>query len=205
MIDMGDAKMYETLIPPRASTSISHKMLKAFDRDWIGQAKKNGTNSVIVSENGRLHAHNRHGEAHKLWGFTDATAEAFKRLKGVWVLNAELIHSKVKNIRNINYLHDVLVADGIEQWNIPYKDRYQKILDTFTPVDNGDIAHYYVDDNTRVAKIFDGDLAKVYDQLTGPDDEGLMLKNTKIGLSPRDQNNAPWLVRCRRTNKNLSF
>jgi ATP-dependent DNA ligase len=197
--------MYEGLIPPRAGTSISHKMLKAFDASWIAQAKKNGTNSVIVQEHGRLHAHNRHGETHKLWVFDDDSAEAFQKIKGLWVFNSELIHSKVKGIRNINYLHDVLVADGVEQWNVNYQDRYQKLVDLFCPVDKGDFAHYHVDDNTRIAKNFTQNFGQAYDKLDGPDDEGLMLKNVTAKLSPRDQTNASWLVRCRRTNKNLSF
>ncbi|CAM6055322.1 unnamed protein product [Sphagnum tenellum] len=75
----------------------------------------NGTASVLaISPDRQIVAMNRHREEHKLWTPTAANIADFAKLpgKGWYVFVAELMHSKVPGIKNVNYVHDILVADG---------------------------------------------------------------------------------------------
>jgi hypothetical protein len=202
------------MIPPRANTMIPPSALGAYEgRDWRGTAKKNGTNNVIVvSPSKEITAHNRQGEPHKLWKVSEQNTTIFRRLPGTgyWVLNTELIHSKVVGMRDINYVHDVLVADGKELWGTTYEERQKILIKTFSAVSEFsrlkmELSHVAVDNYTWLAINHTSDFRELYTMLDGPDDEGLVLKRASGRLGVRDSSGAPWMVKCRRTNKNVSF
>lgn len=205
--------MYETLIPPRTELSIPPGLLNLFANKggWVVQVKKNGTNTVVVVEPDRkVHSHNRRGEPHKAWSFTDGSSDFFRSIpgKGRWVFNAELMHSKVPGLRDIHYLHDVLVADGVELWGVTYGERKQLLFDICTRLRKPmsmTLSHTVLDDHTWLAMDHTSDFRELYNKLTTSEDEGLMLKMTTSVYKPSDCRKCTWMVKCRRTGKNLSF
>lgn len=108
------------LYPPRpdSKSAIPASSLTNLEGDgWIMQAKMNGTCNVLAVSPDRksIRAMSRHADAHKLWGPSEHTLEAFANLpgNGWYVFVAELLHSKVAGgVRDTNYINDVLVADG---------------------------------------------------------------------------------------------
>lgn len=207
---------YEHLIPPRAKNAIPPSALSAYEgKDWIIQSKKNGTNNVIVvSPTKVVTAHNRHGEPHKLWAVTEENSAFFRKLpgNGYWVLNAELLHSKVKDgPRDVNYVHDVLVADGRELWGVSYQDRMRILREAFGKIVGGlhpgspEMTHLVIDNHTWLALSHRDDFLDLFERFSNPDDEGVVLKRLNGRLGLRDSSGCAWMVKCRRPNKNLSF
>lgn len=199
---------YMYLYPPRAENAIPPSRLKQFQRQhWVAQVKKNGTSSVIfVPPDREVFAMNRHNEEHKQWNFTDGSARIFKSLpgKGWYVICAELMHSKVPGIRDINYIHDILVDDGEYLLGTTYAQRYARLLMLFlkgtAPKTQ---SHYMVDDHTWLARNHVGDFREFFGSLTAPEDEGIVLKNMQGKLAIRDNNG--WTVKTRRPHKNFQF
>jgi hypothetical protein len=194
--------------PPRAESAIPPNLLKAYQRtNWIAQVKKNGTNSVIfVSPDKEVTAMGRHNNEHKQWQFTPESSAIFKTLpgRGWYVINAELMHSKVAGIRDINYIHDVLVEDGEYLLGSTYAQRYSRLLMLFLhKKPSGPISHFILDDHTWLARNHEGSFIDLFNSLDAPEDEGIVLKNMQGHLSPK--NNNGWTVKCRRSHKNFGF
>lgn len=196
------------ITPPRAEKAIPPGLLSAYEKPgWIAQAKKNGANSVIfVSPEKEVFAYNRHGEKHKKWTFTKETAKSFAALpgKGWYVINAELLHAKVKGLRDINYIHDILVDDGEYLGGTSYASRYVRLQNLFfnqtmsvTPT------HWILNKNTWLARNFRDNFRQAFDSLKSDEDEGLVLKNMNGILHPKSNNG--WTVKCRRNTKNFGF
>jgi hypothetical protein len=205
---MHEFNKFMFLAPPRAEKAIMPSMLPFYQKpNWIAQAKKNGTNSVIyVSPDKEVFAYNRHGERHKAWEFTEATSKIFKNLpgEGWYAINAELLHNKVKGIRNINYIHDILVCDGQYLGGTTYAHRYCLLQTLFfhehmksTPT------HWILDKHTWLARNFRDNFSGVFASLTTDVDEGIVLKNMEGILQPARNNG--WTVKCRKPTKNFSF
>jgi hypothetical protein len=196
------------LTPPRPENAIPPSRLKTFERKhWIAQIKKNGTNSVIfVSPEKKVTAMGRHNNEHKQWQFTPESAAIFKALPGTgwYVINAELMHSKVPGIRDINYIHDVLVEDGDYLLGTTYAQRYSRLLMLFLH-NNTEMtqSHFALDRNTWLVRNHPQGFRELFDSLSAPEDEGLVLKNTLGRLAPKD--NSGWNVKCRRPHKNFGF
>ena len=169
------------LTPPRAEDRIAPALLSFYEKQgWLAQIKKNGTNSVIfVSPEKKLTAMNRHGDVHRQWSFTKNSAEPFLCLpgKGWWVVNAELLHAKTPNIKDTNYIHDVLVADG--EWMIgeEYSKRYKILEEVFKGAPDGD--HLTINANTWLASNISDKFRSTFDSLKKIEDEGLVLKDPK--------------------------
>jgi hypothetical protein len=196
------------IFPPRAESAIPPNLLKAYQRtNWIAQVKKNGTNSVIfVSPDKEVFAMGRHNNEHKQWNFTSESAAIFKAMpgKGWNVVNAELLHSKVPGIRDINYIHDILVEDGEYLIGTTYAERYSRLLMLFLHERHAPkTSHFILNENTWLARNHEGSFRKLFDSLTDPEDEGIVLKNMTGRLSPKD--NSGWTVKCRRPHKNFEF
>lgn len=196
------------LSPPRAENAIPPNLLKAYQRsNWVAQVKKNGTNSVIfVSPTKEVMAMGRHNNEHKLWQFTPESAAIFKALPGSgwYVLNAELMHSKVVGLRNINYLHDVLVENGEYLLGSTYAQRYARLLMLFLHgKPSGPSSHFILNEHTWLAKNHTGSFTDLFNSLTEIEDEGVVLKNMQGRLAPKD--NSGWTVKCRRPQKNFGF
>lgn len=194
--------------PPRAEHAIPPKRLSLYERKkWIAQVKKNGTNSVIfISPEKKVFAMGRHNNQHKQWNFTPESEAAFKSMpgKGWNVINVELMHSKVAGIRDINYIHDILVEDGQYLIGTTYAERYARLLMLFLKdQNNGTQSHFVLNAHTWLAKNHRENFTDLFRSLEKPEDEGLVLKNPEGLLSPKD--NTGWTVKCRRPHKNFEY
>jgi len=199
---------FRYLYPPRAENAIPAALLNSYERrKWVAQIKKNGTNSVIfVSPEKKVFAMNRHNADHKQWQFTPESEAIFKNLpgKGWYVINAELLHSKVRNLRDTNYIHDILVDDGEYLLGETYAQRYSRLQMRFLhPAAKGSKYYWILDEHTWLAKNVTESFYALYQSLTDPEDEGLVLKDPCGKLTIRD--NRGWTVKCRYPHKNFSF
>ena len=207
------------LYPPRPENAILRMSLPMYDKmNWVGQVKKNGTGNVIAvsPEKGvstRLHCWTRHNAEHKLWTPTAASTEAFRSLpgKGWYVFVAELLHTKVSGIKDVNYINDILVADGEHLVGMTFKARQDIIYSLFNLSKAKEAySHYVVNPNTWVAKNFQGlgtNFRDIFDGLDQPEDEGLVIKNPNAGLAlgSKASSNSSWMVKIRRPTKNYGF
>lgn len=204
---------YEYLWPPRPEKAVPKAMLKFYEgRGWWATAKKNGTCNVLgVRPDRTLHCMNRHNQTHKLWSPTPASSAAFKRLpgRGWYVFVAELLHSKVEGLRDINYIHDILVVDGTYLIETSYAERQGMLAKLFlTGRERETDTHYVINENTWLVKNHRADFISLFDGLGDEaEDEGIVVKNPKARLSfcSRQSANSEWQVKCRRPHKNYSF
>jgi hypothetical protein len=196
---------YSFVLPPRAEIKVPVEMLRFYEkRNFLAQVKINGTNNVIfIPPKGEIFAKTRHGEDHKLWSFTPASLKQFEKLRTKnWnVYNAELLHSKIAGVRDINYVHDVLVHDGKYLAGTSYEYRH-KLLSSLLKGKDRTQSHVIIDDHTWLARNHTGPFKALFESL-GPTDEGLVLKEPGGLLSSRD--NSSWTVKCRRPHKNFGF
>ena len=197
------------ILPPRPETAIPSARLGLFEkpRQWLGQAKMNGTfNQIIVSPTGRLVCRRRDGSEHKQWWATEVNEKAFQNLPGdgYYVFSAELLNDKTKHIKNVNYLHDILVADGKLLTGTSYPERYRILCDLFPNTEFGSEAYSIIDDRTWLAKVFHPPFLALYDRLIKFEEiEGLVLKNTFTKLSLGDPSRGQ--IKVRRPTKNYAF
>jgi hypothetical protein len=190
---------FSYITPPRAEVKIPRSLLSSYEeKGWIAQRKKNGTNSVIfVGPDRKPFAYNRHGELHKQWKFTPASLAPFAALAGTgwYVFNAELLHSKVTGgPKDTNYVHDLLVDDGVYLLGKTYAERYARLGALLTPGPKLLLADY-----SRA------NFGALFDSLTAGEDEGLVVKDPAGKLGTRDGTRAGWMAKCRKLHKNFSF
>ena len=198
---------YQYIKPPRAEQKIPAHLLKLFEaQGWWIQYKKNGTNSVIyVTPQKNVFAKTRHQDKpdHKMWVFSDASEAIFQKVSGNgwWVFNAELLHSKTPHIKDTNYLHDVLVADGEYLLDMPYAERYDILLATF-PTIGETRSHFVLNENTWIARNREHDFGDEWNLLLEQDkseDEGFVLKH------PGRKIKESWTMKVRKPHKNYTF
>lgn len=204
---------YTYLYPPRPEKAVPPEMIPFHEkRGYVSQIKMNGTCNVLaVSPTKEIVAMNRHKEPHKAWEPNEDTAKDFANLpgNGWYVFVAELMHSKIPGLRNINYVHDILVANGEYLVGKTFEQR-QEILYTLLKKKNKSrelLSHFEISPTLWLAKTFQGDHRALYDKLERPEYEGLVLKNPKatLDLCLKEKDNASWQVKVRKTHKNYSF
>jgi frataxin-like iron-binding protein CyaY len=191
--------------PPRPRTETFRVNLEYWEKDrhYVADVKKNGTcNLMAVSPDRTIKAMNRHKADHKLWRPDHITRRTFEHLKGGWfTFVSELMHSKVPGLRHINYIFDILVADSEYLTGMTFKDRRALLMKLF-PNAVIDVSgnHYVVDANTWIAKAHTKGFVKLFDSLTKPEDEGLVIKNPNAPLMAcgRPDANAAWQFKCLR-------
>jgi hypothetical protein len=198
--------------PPRAEAKIPFGLLSIYeDGGWLAQVKKNGTNSVIFVPPDRVpYAYNRHGERHKAWEFDKESARLFAKLPGRnwYVFNAELLHNKVSGgPRNTNYLHDVLVYDGTYLLGRSYAERYALLDKLFRRYATGEeFGHFVLNPSTWLAINFTSKFKQIFkEELSGGEDEGLVLKDPQGLLATTDGKGANWMAKIRKPAKNFGF
>ena len=131
--------------------------------------------------------------------------------KGWYVFVAELLHSKVPGLRNINYVHDVLVADGILLVGETFSARQDRLATLLLKGKKGKaremLTHWELSPTLWLAKNFHGDFRTIFDKMVRPEQEGLVLKNPNAPLTTclRQTDNSAWQVKVRRPHKNYSF
>jgi hypothetical protein len=196
--------------PPRPEIKIPVGMLPHYeDGSWVAQAKMNGTYNIIgVSPEKTLHCLKRDGDKHRNWQPTADTIKAFRNLPGDgwYVFCAELMNDKTPHIKNINYIHDIVVADGQMLVGSKYLDRYALLVDLLQPKQHTEQHYNIVDDRTWVATIFTNEYSfrEVYRHITTQSEiEGLVLKSVDTQLSLADMSRG--MVKCRKLTKNYGF
>ncbi len=194
------------LWPPRPEIAIPPMLIHRYAH-WRAQYKRQGTCSVLqVDPERRVTAMNRHRAAHKAWQPNEATRQAFLHLRGgYYVFEAELMHSKVRGLRNINFIHDILVADDEYLVGMTFADRQRLLSDLFTPSIRALCGgHYVLDGNTWLAVNYrDMDFRVLFESLTAPEDEGLVFKDPEAPLAfcSSESANSSWQRKCRRPTK----
>ena len=203
---------YSYLFPPRPEDAISPQMLTMMERrGFHAQIKKNGTCNVLaVSPDKQIVARSRHKDTHKLWTPNPAKLAAFTSLpgKGWYVFVCELMHSKVPGIRDINYVHDVLVHNGDYLVGTKQIDRYARLCSIFgTDKLEQTYSHYGLDEHTWIARQFIEGFKALYDSLGEAQDEGLVLKdpNAPLQLCTRAGSNNKGMLKSRKGHKNYTF
>lgn len=200
------------LWPPRPETKVGPDALLAFERlGWVGQIKKNGTCTVLEYDPATqtLQTWTRHNEAHKLWA-PDINSPCLRKLKelrgGRYILVGELLHSKVTGIKDTLYLFDILVADGKDLAGTTFTYRMD-LLHSLWKVATTTFDYDVVDERLWVANLIKSDFKKLFQSLTKPEDEGLVLKKPDAPLAPcwRQTANSNWQIKCRRPTKNYGF
>ena len=201
---------FSYLWPPRPEKAITADLIGFYEkRGWVAQHKLNGTCNVLaVAPDRRIVAMNRHNETHKLWTPTPASSRVFQKLpgKGWYVFTTELMHSKVPGIKDTNFIHDVLVADGAYLVGTAFSARQDMLRALFKPSGECD-SHYVIDENTWLAKTHTSGFRKLYDGMERPEHEGIVMKNpaAALALCSRESANAGWQVKSRRPHKNYGF
>ena len=208
---------FSYLYPPRPENAIPSGLLKFYEnRNFIAQTKKNGTSNVIaVSPDRTIHAMTRHATKHKAWQPNHETQAAFQNLPGDgwYVFVAELMHSKVSGLRNINYINDILVNDGVYRIGSTFAAR-QKLLQRLFPncAEDSSGTHYIIDEHTWLAKNHTSGFLNLFGSLmTGKkgnhENEGLVLKDPDavLALCSKPNSNSSWMVKCRYQTSVLSF
>jgi len=203
---------YSFLYPPRPETKnkIYPMQIPSWEaRGFWAQYKKNGTNNVMaISPDRQITARERRNIPHVMWTPSEHTRLPFLGLKGGWyVFSCELIHSKVaggasKGLRDINYIHDILVADNAHLTGTTFAQR-QEMLAVLFDAPNLPIAasgsHYVIDAHTWLARNHTKGFAKMFAGLSGAEDEGLVLKSptAKLVSCAKEGLNASWMVKVR--------
>jgi len=205
---------YRYLWPPRPEKAVPPSLLQHYaDKGWLAQVKLNGTCSVLgITPDRKIKAMSRHKEPHKLWSPNAATERAFQNLPGDgwYIFIGELLHSKVADpkLRNIHYIHDVLVADGEHLVGTTYASRLALLSELLPSTDEGAISHTVVDANTWIAKPHYGNFDQLFQQTSRPKEmEGLVMKDPQATLKfcVKEDSNSSWQVKCRHPSKSYSF
>jgi hypothetical protein len=166
----------------------------------------------IAPDRKTVRAMSRHNDEHKQWAPSEHTAHPFSELpgEGWYVFTAELMHSKGNGFRDINYIHDILVADGKPLYGHTFDYRQELLMKLFADkiVDDSPKTHFVIDDHTWLAKNYTEGYAELFEGAA--DDahiEGLVLKNRYSMLLPcmKPTSNAAWSAKVRKPTKNAAF
>jgi hypothetical protein len=206
---------YETfrfLYPPRPKRVILESQLAQFEAaGFWAQVKKEGTHNVLaISPDRTVIAMQRRGVPHKLWTPREHTVAPFLGLPGGWyVFSSELLHTKLSGTqvpRDTNYIHDILVADSQTLYGMSFQDRQALLARLFNapqqPV-SASGSHWLLDGHTWLAQNHHRGFTRLYQGLTRPEDEGLVLKRPNAVLAPcvTASANVSWLYKIRRPKK----
>ena len=205
--------------PPRPGNTqaITPSMLASKEAQgcWA-QIKKQGTNNTMyVNPDRKVLPMNRHHAEHRQWSPIAQTHMTFANLPGDgwYVFCAELLHSKVADskLKNINYIHDILVYNGEHLVGTTFAERQDLLTalfpDTVVPM-NG-IGYRVIDPYAWLATNYrpglKGGFVGLFHQLTRPEDEGLVMKRpeAKLQYGIRETANDSWQFKCRRPTKNF--
>lgn len=229
------------LFPPRpkSSSAIAPRNLSGYEakgKGWWCDIKKNGSGSVIsvgperrdmnpdaklregsvvLGPNFEITVKRRDRSDHKLWTARPEVLQAFRRLPPHSVVAAELLHSKVKGMRDVFYIHDIMAIEGAQLVGQTFAER-RKILLSYFPTTTLSIdGHYYViDEHTWLSRPFQDGFEELFASLRRADgtpkradDEGIVLKNPKIKLEPcfSEDSNSHWQRKCRIEHKNYQY
>lgn len=201
---------YTYLYPPRPRMPFPPERSSFFEkRDYWMQIKMNGTCSVIfVSPDKKITVKTRHGDAeHKAWRYNEAALSIFKTLPGTgwYVFVAELMHSKVPGLRDIFYVHEILVDNGNYLIGSTFEERQERLARLFlegrTPPPMT-LSHYVLDEHTWLARNHKSGFPAVWEQIRKakkPEYEGAVYSDrfARLELCTRPESNVAWKKKSR--------
>lgn len=200
------------LFPPRPESAVTCDLIRMYQRrGWVGQFKKNGTCAVIgIGPEQTFQWFNRHQDTLK-WEPPPETVQLLWEMFGskAWtVLIGELIHSKVKDIRNRLYLFDYVVLEGHYALGSTFTERQSVLYERVEPFIAAEArSHYLASRNVWLARTIKKELTSVFHAITSPEDEGLVLKDPwgKLRDCERENTNGHWQVKVRHPRTNFAF
>ena len=204
---------FQLLWPPRPERAIPMALLGFYEkRGYVAQKKKNGTYTVIYQRGDEVLFRTRHPDVnegqHKAWTPKKEHSDFFSRNDGKWnVYCSELLHSKVKDIRDQLFLFDVLVMDGVQLVGKTFMERQEMLKWRWAiPMKQEDDDQFRVGPNVSIAKNYTGGFSSLFGSLK-PEDEGLVIKDPNAKLEPcfRALSNSTWQVKCRIPTKSYGF
>lgn len=200
---------YRYLWPPRPEAKIPVSMTGFYDkRNWMAQAKLNGTCTVIFTNGKDCIFKTRHNDDHKAWEPKQEHIDCFNATSnGRWnVFVAELMHNKSPLLKNMLYVFDILVHEGKQLTGQTFAER-QDLLETLIIGEQKDLWYEHSKQVVR-ARNHVGQSKALYDRITvTPYVEGLVMKNpeARLELCNKPDNNTGWQVKCRKVTKNYGF
>ena len=203
---------WDYLLPPRPEKAVPPSSLDFYEKNgWAGQIKKNGSCTVLgISPEKIIHSWNRHSEEHRAWkaDWKNPAMLPFLELPEKWfVFEPELLHNKVKDLRDTLYLFDILVADSEFLLGTTWPERQALIHSLFPNTIPGGLGYILVPgSNLWIAEPIH-EFRKVFDSLDQDEDEGIVLKDqsAKMTFCLRESSNSFWQVKCRKSKKNICF
>lgn len=201
----------EYIKPSKATERIMPVRLSVFEenRQWLVQLKKNGTSTVIIvrPDHSVFAIRGDGGKPHLNWQFTEKSRFPFTQLPSQWfVFHGDLLHNRVKGFRDINYVYDISVYRGEKLYGNTYAERYDLLIELFAldkqPKSAFRSGYIIVHPNLWIPINFKIGFKKLFDSLTDPEDEGLVLKKFNALWNMRDNK---WLLKCRKPTKNYGY
>lgn len=193
---------------PRAVNPIASDKLGYYEaKGWLCQFKLNGSYLIVTVRPDGISILDRHHEKPKGWQLNKETEALWKRMPpGIFC--AELLHLKVPGIRNTFYLHDTLSFDETSNLGKTYQRRHeilQNIFEYRLGIKGETEAYYAAEPNFWLAKNHPpgSGFEAIFKSLAKPEYEGVVLKNPKAILTPK--NSSGWSVKCRRPFGNSQF
>jgi len=204
---------FRFLFPPRPKSALPEGLIHLYEgRGWLGSYKKNGTCCLIgIGPDNQIIGMNRHEELLE-WSMPGVCVDTLRNIFGAetWtVLVAELIHHKVKDMRNILYIFDVLVWKGEYLVGSTFLDRHMTMLETFRPfILEEEYSHWVGPGGVWLSKILFYGLRSAFDSIQHQElDEGIVIKdpNGKLSECRTDKANSHWQVKVRHPKENYIF
>lgn len=219
---------YRFLFPPRPDIALPAANM-GIAKTWTMQTKKNGTNNIIgVSPDKKLICKQRDGTNHVAWSPSPKSSKIFEETsgKGWYVFSAELLHSKTPHIKDTNYVHDILVNDGVYLTGTTFIERQKILHDLFLSkygFQSDTPSHWCIDNNTWLAKTYYAGIenvnyesnniihcngfVKFYKTLHLVEDEGIVMKkpDAKLMACSKADSNSAWQLKCRIFSNKYSF
>lgn len=204
------------LYPPRPQTKVrfGSDTFRQFQErpEYIAQFKLNGQrNEIVFFPDGHIEMWSRHHEKHRSYNapgwLIDALKSAFNIEEGKFtILDSELLHNKDRHVKNVVYIFDVLVLNGMYLVGESYESRHSTLVE-IANINSEDDLCYRATDNVWIAKNLS---PTIWDSMWEHTEtswvEGFVLKNAKAELQFgfKKDNNGGWMIRCRKPHKNFS-
>ena len=185
-----DYETYTFFPPLRPEQAIPPDLIRDCEaRGFIAQIKKNGTNNAItVSPGHELTTTTRYGTSHKLWTPSGVSGQIFRSLpgNGWYVLNAELLHSKTAQIKDVNFIFDIYLHRSQKLIDHTFAQRQALLFALFVDQIAGEERDRFIlNANTWLAKSFRSGLTTLFHSLVEKEDEGLVLRDPQAKWSAR--------------------
>lgn len=194
--------------PPRPERPAPRDMLGSFEGTFACQAKMNGQCTVLDWDGRALTVWDRHQNVQR-WYPPPQMLSVLLPVLGdeSMALAGELLHAKVKGIRDTLFLFDVLAHRGRRLEGTRFVDRVALMRRLFPGgTDHG--THRDVGGGLWIAKTYASGLSSLYDSwIDRPEVEGLVLKlpNARLSNCMRRAEDASWQIKVRKPTRKYSF